>query len=395
MTDFTPSTLPQVLILDDERGICEFVADVGDDCGFDATWCDNFQDFACRYSVDLNGIFLDLMMPDVDGIEIIRFLGDNKSSALIVLMSGHDSHVLDAARRLAQSRGLKVVATLRKPFSLNELTTVYQVLKRVESPKPAHAAPRHSTHTFRPEREDLEAALDAGHILPYFQPKFRVSDRALVGAEVLARWRCPDNGMIGPDRFIPLAEREGLIDALTDQIMQSALDQARLWQAEGHTVRLAINLSPVSLRRLDFPDLVQHWVSQRGLLAANVTLEVTESALAVDYSASLDILTRLRMRQFGLSIDDFGTGYSSLRQLQNSPFTELKVDQSFVAKALSEDGSRAIVESSVALGHRLGLKVVAEGIETESQMSLIQELGCDEAQGYLLGRPVPAADFPF
>jgi EAL domain-containing protein (putative c-di-GMP-specific phosphodiesterase class I)/FixJ family two-component response regulator len=392
MTDMAKADQPRVLILDDERDMCGFVADVGDDQGFNAQWCDNFEDFACRYSIDLRGIFLDLAMPGVDGVEIIRFLGDNNAKAHLVLMSGHDIHLLEAARRLAESRGLKVAGVLHKPFELSALIGMYDQLATIAAPqRPATAIKQDGRYV--PTASDLDAALVAGHIIPFYQPKFSVSTRTITGVEVLARWRHPDHGLVGPDRFIPLAEKEGMIERLTDQIIDQSLVQGRFWMDQGRSLKLALNLSALALRHLDLPEDLLRRVEGRGLSPEQIVLEITESALASDFSASLDILTRLRMRRFALSIDDFGTGYSSLKQLQHGPFTELKIDQSFIAKALEEEGSLAIVESSVQLGHRMGLKVVAEGIETEPQMELIRHLGCDEAQGYLLGRPVPASDF--
>ncbi|CAA7613714.1 EAL domain-containing protein [Magnetospirillum sp. SS-4] len=392
MTDNAGTRRPPVLILDDERDMCELVADVGDDMGFATQWCDNFEDFACRYSIDLRGIFLDLAMPGMDGIEIIRFLGDNNSAAHLVLMSGHDVHVLDAARRLAEGRGLKVAGVLHKPFVLADLAALYDILAAVDDPiRPAVA--ERAASRYVPDAAALDAALAQGHVTPYFQPKFGVADRMVKGAEVLARWIDPDRGIIGPDQFIPLAEKEGLIERLTGTIIDQALDQCRAWRGQGIQPRIALNLSPLSLRNLDLPEVLLRKVTSRGLFPDTITLEITETALMSDYTASLDVLTRLRMRRFGLSIDDFGTGYSSLKQLQHGPFTELKVDQAFIAKALVEEGSLAIVESSVQLGHRLGMKVVAEGVETEAQMAMITGLGCEEAQGYLLGRPRPAEAF--
>ncbi|MBI3446588.1 MAG: EAL domain-containing response regulator [Magnetospirillum sp.] len=381
-----------VLILDDERDMCEFVADVGSDLGFKTHWCDNFEDFACRYSIDLQGIFLDLAMPGMDGVEIIRFLGDNHSEAPLVLMSGYDSDVIDAARRLAETRGLKVAGVLHKPFMLAELSAIYKILAEVRrSPRPS--AVERPKDIYRPDAQALSNALDEGHVVPYFQAKFCASTRQVKGAEVLARWIDPERGLIGPDRFIPMAEQDGLIERLTDTVIRKSLAQCRLWRRLGFAPRVALNLSPLLLRWLDLPDALLDMAREYEVPPEQIMLEITETALVGDFSASLDILTRLRMRRFGLSVDDFGTGYSSLKQLQQGPFTELKVDQSFIAKALTEEGARAIVESSIALGHRLGLKVVAEGIETEEQLELVRSLGCEEVQGYLLGRPCAAEGF--
>jgi len=377
---------PSVLILDDERDMCEFVADVGTDLGFETTWCDNFEDFACRYSVDLRGIFLDLAMPGMDGVEIIRFLADNKSGAHLVLMSGYDSDVIEAARRLAESRGLRVAGALHKPFSVAELSAVYDILATAQAPARPSVVEK-APDRYRPDIAALGSALDDGHVVPWFQAKFCTKTRRILGAEVLARWIHPEHGMVGPDRFISLAEREGLIDRLTDSVIRQALAKCRDWRKAGMLPRVALNLSPHMLHNLDLPDALVDIARDYDIPPEMITIEITETALAGDFTSQLDILTRLRMRRFGLSIDDFGTGYSSLKQLQQGPFTELKVDQSFIAKALAEEGARAIVESSIQLGHRLGLKVVAEGIETEEQMNLVRDLGCDEVQGFLLGRP--------
>jgi EAL domain-containing protein (putative c-di-GMP-specific phosphodiesterase class I) len=381
-----------VLILDDERDMCEFVADVGTEMGFKTTWCDNFEDFACRYSIDLRGIFLDLAMPGMDGVEIIRFLADNNSPAHLVLMSGYDSDVIDAARRLAESRGLKVAGVLHKPFGVGDLSALYEILATTQAPARPSAVEK-APDRYSPDARALGDALDDGHVVPWFQAKFCAKTRQILGAEVLARWIHPEHGMVGPDRFIALAERDGMIDRLTDSVARQALIRCRDWRRAGLSPRVALNLSPHMLHNLDLPDALVDMARDYGIPPEKITLEITETALAGDFTAQLDILTRLRMRRFGLSIDDFGTGYSSLKQLQQGPFTELKVDQSFIAKALAEEGARAIVESSIQLGHRLGLKVVAEGIETEAQMDFVRDLGCEEVQGYLLGRPCAGENF--
>ncbi|BAE50970.1 PvrR [Paramagnetospirillum magneticum AMB-1] len=383
---------PKVLILDDERDMCEFVADVGADMEFSTTWCDNFEDFACRYSIDLRGIFLDLAMPGMDGVEIIRFLADNKSGANLVLMSGYDSDVIEAARRLAESRGLKVAGVLHKPFGVGDLSAVYDRLAAIQAPCPPSAVEK-APDRYRPDTEALGNALDDGHVVPWFQAKFCAKTRKILGAEVLARWIHPEHGMVGPDRFIGLAERDGMIDRLTDSMFRQALAQCGEWRKAGLSPKVALNLSPHMLLNLDLPDALVDMARDYGVPPEQITIEITETALAGDFTSQLDILTRLRMRRFGLSIDDFGTGYSSLKQLQQGPFTELKVDQSFIARAMIEEGARAIVESSIALGHRLGLKVVAEGIETEEQMRLVADLGCEEVQGFLLARPCAAQSF--
>lgn len=393
MTD-SGTRRPSLLVLDDERDMCEYVADAAAERDLVAVWCDDAGDFPSRFAIDIQVIFLDLVMPGMDGIEIIRFLADNKCQAKLVLMTGYDSHVLESARRLAESRGLKVAGVLRKPFPLTELNRIFDELAVGERPQAVRSAQAAGRRPPPVDAGDIRRAVDAGEIVPFFQPKVAVATRGIIGAEVLARWFHPEHGMIPPDAFIPLAEAAGLIEAVTETIIGQALDQAQVWARAGRQVALALNVSPYTLRNLDFPDLMLARASERGLEPRHITLEITETALPDDLSAALDILTRLRMRRFGLSIDDFGTGYSSMKQLQDAPFTELKIDRSFVDRALVDVHSRAIVESSIALGHRLDMKVVAEGVETEDQFDLLHALGCEEAQGYLFGRPVAPADLP-
>jgi len=223
--------------------------------------------------------------------------------------------------------------------------------------------------------QELEEGLENGALQVVFQPKISVATRELVGVEALARWRHPDRGMLGPAAFIPLAEESGKNKALTEAIFACAMAQAGEWHAAGLDLQVAVNVSVDVLDSVDLPERLVASAEAEGINPSRVIIEVTESRLMTDPRAPLEVLTRLRLKGIMLSIDDFGTGYSSMEQLKRIPFTEFKIDRGFVHGAADEPATRAILESSVALGKTLGLKVVAEGLETQEDWYLVAELG--------------------
>ena len=241
---------------------------------------------------------------------------------------------------------------------------------------------------------ELRTAITHGELSVYFQPKLRVRDGAVLGAEALVRWIHPERGVIGPDEFIPVAEHSGLITPLTHAVLRQSLDACAGWRHDGHRIGVAVNISPRSLLDPAFVDEVAHAVAAVEVPASAVTLEITESSLMADPERAIDALHRLRSLGVQLSIDDLGTGYSSLSYLQRLPVSEVKIDRSFLrpAGADDEDGF-AIVGAVVDLGHRLGRHVVAEGVEDEETWQRLQRVGCDAAQGYWMSRPLAADDF--
>ncbi len=241
------------------------------------------------------------------------------------------------------------------------------------------------------ERE-LRRALEQNEIEAFYQLRMRTSDRRPIGMEVLARWPHPDNGMIPPSAFIPLAEETGLIETLGRIILDKAGRQFRQWCDAGlDPGRLSINLSPRQFRQKTLVDQILQSASRSGLPLDRLELEITESAIMDDIASAIAIMNELKSHGITLSIDDFGTGYSSLSHLQHFPVDILKIDRSFIRDLNGPDCQQArLVESIIRLGHSLNLGVVAEGVETEAQFSIVRELGCEEAQGYHLSHPVPA-----
>ncbi|MCK5122033.1 MAG: EAL domain-containing protein, partial [Methylococcales bacterium] len=216
----------------------------------------------------------------------------------------------------------------------------------------------------------------------------------LIGAEALVRWQHPEHGLVFPDSFIPMAEKNtALIASLTYEVMKTVFQDDMLRKKQGLELNLSINLSANLLSDLSLPDKVEELVKTYGFNLDQLLLEVTESGAMEDPSLTMDILSRLRLKNIRLSIDDFGTGFSSLVQLYRMPFNEIKVDKSFVMKAMTNKEAAEIVRITIDLGHSLGLEVVAEGIENQETYNWLEELGCDIGQGYFISKPVNGAQF--
>ncbi len=248
----------------------------------------------------------------------------------------------------------------------------------------------HATlHRRKQMERDLRHALVEGGLEVHFQPITDVSSRRIVGAEALARWSHPVHGMVPPSEFIPLAERAGLIGRLGAWVLRTACAQAAQWDGLG----LAVNLSPEQVRRPGIVELVASVLRETGLPPCRLELEITEGSLLHETPQTLLTLTRLRALGVSIALDDFGTGFSSLSYLRRYPFTKLKVDRSFVGSMAADTVTAAIVQAVVTLGRSLSMRVIAEGVETEAQFTMLSRMDCDEAQGYLLGRPCRGADF--
>ncbi|WP_060485107.1 bifunctional diguanylate cyclase/phosphodiesterase [Pseudomonas sp. NBRC 111123] len=242
--------------------------------------------------------------------------------------------------------------------------------------------------------QDLRIALEQGQFRLHYQPKFDAQACAPIGAEALLRWEHPQHGLMQPDRFIGLAEKTGLIIPIGEWVLGEACRQMRQWVEQGHADwRMAVNLSAIQFCHTGLVDSVARALRENHLPANRLTLEITETTAMHDADASLRVLQRLSDMGVDLSIDDFGTGYSSLMYLKRLPANELKIDRGFVRDLEQDSDDAAIVSAIVALGQALGLRIVAEGVETNRQQDFLTRLGCDSLQGYLLGQPVPAEQF--
>ncbi|MCX7628563.1 MAG: EAL domain-containing protein [Methylophilaceae bacterium] len=241
---------------------------------------------------------------------------------------------------------------------------------------------------------DLRAALEQGQFELHYQPQFDLKSGALTGCEALVRWRHPDRGMVSPASFIPVAEECGLIGQIGDWVLEEAIRQSSAWQAAGLSpVTVAVNLSALQFQDRDLAGQVRGLLAEHGLSVEWLDLELTESVLMQGIERTLETLHQLSNMGLRLAVDDFGTGYSSLAYLKLFPIQKLKIDQTFVRDIMLDPNDAIMVRAIVVMAHSLGLAVVAEGVETEEQASFLRTIGCNQAQGYLYGRPVPAAEF--
>lgn len=375
----------KLLVVDDEADYAEFVATVAESMNFDVILTDNPIEFPTLYNSEMNIIVLDIFMPNIDGIELLRFLSESKSNASIIFISGKDKGVLNSAQEIAVEQGMNVLGVLSKPFLVKQLEDV--LTKYVQ-----YTPTRTTAHSQPPSANDILSAIENEELFMVYQPQINIANREVVGVEALIRWKHPSRGFISPAVFIAIAEENNLINELTLFVIKIAIQQQAIWLKSGINLRMSINMSPKNLDDLLLPDKLESFAIEMGASIENIMIEVTETALMADVVRYMDILTRLRMKGFNLSIDDFGTGYSSLQQLVRVPFNELKIDQAFIKNLDTNEECRTIAEISILLAHKLGMKVVAEGIETEAVWEILHELGCDEAQGYWMGKPMLAGD---
>jgi diguanylate cyclase (GGDEF)-like protein len=241
---------------------------------------------------------------------------------------------------------------------------------------------------------DLRHAIEYGQLELHFQPQVDIARRELVAVEALLRWVHPQHGFIGPQEFVPLAERTRLIRPLTNWVLRAAVGQFAAWRDEGLDIAVAVNIAGGDIIDPALCSIISETLSAHGMDPSRLTLEITEGTAMSDDATTRKVLGILNRMGVRLSIDDFGTGYSSLSYLSRLPVQELKIDKSFVLKMLENHGDHVIVESTIGLAHNLGLQVVAEGVENAAVWERLAHLGCDIAQGYHLSRPMPADELP-
>ena len=373
-------TSDRLLAIDDEQDICDLVADISRGVGYVAATLTDVSMFPAKIrGFDPTVIVLDLQMPTADGVTLLRQLSEMKCRAGILLLSGVDARTLATAERLGKEQGLHMLGRLQKPVDVTVLEAMLGAARSAEGGITA---------------DDLHRAIAVNEFFLAYQPKMSLSDPKgrITGVEALVRWQHPRLGTIAPMDFIPLAERVGLIGPLTDLVLREVARQMHQWAAVGTPLRVAVNVSSISLDELSLPDRIAAMLDAQGVDPKLLTIEVTETAAMTNACKSMDVLARFRLKGFDLSIDDFGTGYSSLVQLFRLPFSEIKIDKSFTLELETSEEARVIARSIVDLARNLNLKVCAEGVETEEALAYLRELGVDTIQGYLIGKPMRSAD---
>ncbi len=379
--------LLSVLVVDDEPFILKTTEFVLRRLGYEhvisANTAKEALELINQTSPPVGLVLSDLNMPDIDGVELLRRFEDVGYEGDIVLFSGEDNQTLSMAESLARARNLSVLGSISKPIDPAVLSEL------LNKENEAKNGPMKSSPTVITE-EILKSAIEAGEIEPWFQPKIDVKTKEPSGVEALARWHSPALGQVFPDAFIPAAENYHLIDQLTFALVKKVIKYQDDWHKNGIDLKVAINVSMDSLGLVDFPDQLEKIINTKTSGFDAIQLEVTESKLMSDLVKPLEVLLRLRLKRIKLAIDDFGTGHSNLSQLRDLPFDELKLDRSYIQGHSSKLRSDAILESSVEIAKKLNMTIVAEGVETREDWDRVEQLGCDQVQGYYTARPMPA-----
>ncbi len=337
-------------------------------------------------------VIADLETPGMDGVTFLRMLSQDAVTPRVVLTSAHDQAVLRSVDEMAKMYGLQVLGAIPKPVSLEALRGFLHEVRTHEAAKARKSMRGHAIADSY-SVEQISEAIANGEIIPWFQPKVEVSTGRLSGVEALARWMHPTRGMIGPGAFIPVLEATPVaMDALSQSMLTQALAWVRKWERVGLAIKVSVNLPGGALADPGLADRLSKLVRNIGVEPSSLVVEVTETTVSRERALAIETLARLRMGGFGLSLDDYGTGYASMEMLKTMPVTEVKVDRRFVHGASKDPKATAVLGSLLELASGLQLSAVAEGVETQEDLALLEALECPYAQGYVIAKPMSGDD---
>lgn len=368
----------RLLVVDDDLVQRTVIGKIGEKLGYECLLAPSFEAAeALLRAKPADVMALDLALGERDGVELLRYVADHGLDDMsIVIISGCDGRIMNSTRRVAEALGLSVTGSLTKPLDLDQLKGALQVPGR----RRGNADAGSKRLSIAPER--IAAGIEHGEFVVEFQPKVDLASGKVVGAEALARWRTAEFGVVSPTAFIPVAEQYGLMPDLTDCVLSSAMAQGRKLIERYPGFTIAVNVSGSLMSDLTLPERIEEILRREGVPVHSLIAEITETTAMADVDRAMDILVRLRLKNIGAAIDDFGTGYSSLSALARLPFSELKIDRSFVAGCEADRDMMKIIEASVGLARAFNMKVVAEGVESPQTLAKIRSAGCDIAQGH-------------
>ncbi len=329
-------------------------------------------------------VFIDLEMPIMDGVELSRKIAKNKLANSVIILSSKDPSLISSIGTMAESDGLTVLGTFKKPMQISDLENS---LNRLTTHKNTNES--HKIYN-RLEADDLIKGIKEKQITLFYQPKLTCKGLLLKGVEALARWDHPTLGFVSPVEFITAAEEFGVISELTHYLFDIALKQKVQWRDHGINFHLAFNLSPLSLADDNLANNISTQVERHKIEPKEIVLEVTENAICGEISTAIETLAKLRLKGFKLAIDDYGTGFANAQQLSRVPATELKLDRILVDNVATRPQQLAILRSTVNLAKDLGLTTVAEGVENFDDFKLLLKLNVDLVQGYYFAKPMDA-----
>jgi len=343
------------------------------------------QDENTRIDISL----IDLNMPDMDGIELVRHLANLGYQGAVVLVSALDSALLFSVETMSRAYGINLLGTVEKPATpeaLQKLIEQYQ-------PSQLHAE-KSDKASLMFTLEEIQRGLQDEQFEPLFQPKVELSTGKVKAMEAFVRWHHPQHGLVSPAAFIPTLEASGHMEALTWVVIEKSVAACRAWHDAGLLLSVSINLSASSLLEPGLADRILEHIAGHGVAPHYITFEITELTAMTDTPVCLENLARLRMKGFGLSVDDYGTAQSNMQQLLRIPFLDLKIDRSFVAGAAQNQQMHIALSSSLELARKLRRISVAVGVETREDWDLLRELGCTYAQGYYIAKPMKSDAVP-
>ncbi|MGS1105021.1 EAL domain-containing response regulator [Achromobacter anxifer] len=378
----------KILIVDDQPLQREYISGLmrGEGVPYVETAANGADALERIRAVPFDLVMTDLMMPGCDGVQLIQRIAELERRPRLALISSSPKQLVGTVCLLAKLLSIEVVGQFCKPVLLEDIRTLLKHQTRPGLPPFVDAALPVSS-----DRDRMAHAITSGEIQVWYQPKQALAQRTVYGVEALVRWLCPDGTVLLPSSFLPAVALHGLEEQLTFHVVEQSLRDQAAWRAAGYSLTVSVNLPTRLLDDRSLPDRLYEAVRSLQGDPSRICFELTENSTtnrASDYYAGA---CRLRMMGFGLSQDDFGQGYSSLYNLVTTPFTELKIDRSFIQRFVEDEKSRAIVESAVMLGNRLGLPVVAEGVETATQYQLLLQLGCFAVQGFFVSGALNAA----